>query len=382
LAPRNRKSGLVPNLPHALNPVHQLRVMGRLVRRRAKRPGTAPGTLVPTDVAKVEKVRIEVVEYGADGYHERSVEKLSDALPFKPSPAITWVNVEGLHDMELVRELGEQLGLHPLVLEDIVSIGQRPKLEEHRDYLFVVLPMLSFEAGTNSVREEQLSIVLGPNYAFTFQERAGDGDPFDPVRDRIRNAGARIRGQGSDYLAYALIDSVVDHYFLILETLATTAEHIELEVFQDPARDTMHRIHSLKRELLVARRAVWPVRDMVNNLARTESALVSDPTRVFLLDVHDHMIRIIDSVIVIRDVIGGVLELYLSTIANRTNEVMKVLTMWAAIFIPLTFIVGVYGMNFDFMPELRVWWAYPALLVSMLAIAIGTLWWFKRRRWW
>jgi magnesium transporter len=355
--------------------------MGRLVRRRVTRPGAPPGTLARTGPPAVEKVRIQVIEYGAD-LRERSVEKCSDALPFKDPPTITWMNVEGLHDLDLVRDLGERLGLHPLVLEDIVSVGQRPKVEEHPGYLFVVLPMLSFESGTNNVLEEQLSIVLGPNYALSFQERAGDGDPFDPVRERIRSAGARIRAHGSDYLAYALVDSVVDHYFLVLETLASTAEQLELEVFHSPRPDTMRHIHRLKRELLVARRAVWPVRDMVNNLARTESTLVTEPTRVFLRDVHDHMIRIIDTVVVLRDVIGGALDLYLSTISNRTNEVMKALTMIATIFIPLTFIVGIYGMNFDFMPELRVWWAYPGLLLLMLLMALGTVWQFKRRGWW
>jgi magnesium transporter len=381
VAHNKRKLGLVPSLPNALNPVHQMRVMGRLVRRRATRPGAPPGTLVPTGLPRIEKVRIQVLEYGADGFRDREVEKCSDALPFQDPPAITWLNVEGIHDVELVRELGERVGLHPLVLEDIVSVGQRPKIEEHPGYLFVVLPMLSFESGSNNVFEEQLSIVLGANYVFTFQERAGDGDPFDPVRERIRNAGARIRGQGPDYLVYALVDSVVDHYFLVLETLGAAAEQLELEVFQEPGRETMRRIHALKRELLVARRAVWPVRDMVNNLARTESELVSDATRVFLRDVHDHMIRIIDTVVVLRDVLGGALDLYLSTISNRTNEVMKILTMIATIFIPLTFLVGVYGMNFDFMPELRWAWAYPILMLLMLLLALGMVWQFKRKGW-
>jgi magnesium transporter len=376
-----RKLGLVPSLPAALNPVHQLRVIGRLVRRRTTRPGASPGTLAP-GAPSVDIVRIQVIEYGPDDLRERSVEKCSDALPFEDQPTITWVNVEGLHDLELMRDLGERLGLHPLVLEDIVSVGQRPKVEEHPGYLFVVIPMLSFESGTGAVLEEQLSIVLGPHWVFSFQERAGDGDPFDPVRERIRGVGSRIRTQSADYLAYAIVDSVVDHYFLVLETLASKAEQIEMEVFQAPSPHTMRHIHSLKRELLVARRAVWPVRDMVNNLARTESTLVTEPTRVFLRDVHDHMIRIIDTVVVLRDVIGGALDLYLSTISNRTNEVMKTLTMMATIFIPLTFIVGVYGMNFDYMPELTMWWMYPTLWIVMLLAALGMLWQFKRRGWW
>ena len=355
--------------------------MGRLVRFRTKRPGAPPGTMVPGESQRVEKVRIEVVEYGPDGFHERRVERCSDVLPLKDPPIITWVNIEGLHDVQLVQELGERLSIHPLVLEDIVSVGQRPKMEEHPGYVFLVLPMLSIEPGTHNVKDEQLSILFGPHYAFTFQEHAGDGDPFDPVRDRIHQAGSRIRTFGSDYLAYALVDSIVDHYFVILESLGIAAEQMEMEVFQQPKKDTMHRLHALKREMLVARRAVWPVRDLVNNLAHSESPLVADATRVFLRDVHDHMIRIIDTVVTLRDVVTGALDLYMSTISNRTNDVMKALTVITTIFVPLTFIVGVYGMNFEFMPELNWPWAYPALMLLMFLLVVATLWQFKRRGW-
>jgi magnesium transporter len=305
------------------------------------------------------------------------VKSPADIFPFAPSPAISWVNVEGLHEVDLIRQLGEGLSIHPLVLEDIVSTGQRPKAEEHESYLYIVLPMLSIAEGR--VEDEQLSLILGPNYVVMFQERPGDD--FDPVRERIRTSNARIRSRGADYLAYALLDSVVDHYFAVLESVGTMADDLEAEVLEGNRADTMHRLHALKREMLVVRRAVWPVREMLNNLIRTECELVSDETKVYLRDVYDHAVRIIDTVEVLRDVVSGLIDLFLSNLSARLNEVIKSLTVMASIFIPLTFIVGLYGMNFEFMPELKVWWAYPALWLIMLSIAGGMIWHFKRKGW-
>ena len=373
------KRGRAPSLlPGMLNPVHQLRVMGRLVRRRVGKPGAPPGTLVHEGPPKVDKVRVTLVRYGEE-LVEKEIHSLSEMLPFTPDPSVSWVNIEGLHEIELIRELGERLSIHPLVLEDVVSAGQRPKMEEHDGYLYIVLPMLDIEPSSGTVVDEQLSLILGPNYVVMFQERPGDD--FDPVRDRIRTGGSRIRGRGADYLAYALLDSVVDHYFVALESVGTIAERMEEEVMDRHSPETMHRLHALKRELLMVRRAVWPVREMLNGLIRTETALISDTTKVYLRDVYDHAVRIIDTVEVLRDVVSGLIDLYLSTISNRLNEVMKSLTVMASIFIPLTFIVGVYGMNFDFMPELNMWWFYPLLWVVMLLIAGGMIWHFRRRGW-
>jgi magnesium transporter len=289
------------------------------------------------------------------------------------------MNVDGLHEVELIRELGDRLSIHPLVLEDIVSTGQRPKVEEHESYLYVVLPMLSIDPKTGAVHDEQVSVVLGASWVLTFQERVGD--VFDPVRERIRSPAGRIRAHGADYLAYALVDAVVDHYFAVLEAIGDTAERLEIEVMDEPGPDAMHRLHALKREMLMVRRAVWPVREMVNGLIRTESPLVTDATKVFLRDVYDHAVRIIDTVEVLRDVTSGMIDLYLSNVSYRTNEVMKTLTVIASIFIPLTFIAGLYGMNFAFMPELEVRWGYPALLGVMAVVAFGMVWHFKRRGW-
>jgi magnesium transporter len=374
-----RKRGLVPSLiPDALNPVHQLKVMGRLVRRRVGKPGAPPGTLVHAGPPKVETVRISLLEYG-EQLVEKEIEDLSQLLPFAPAPTVSWVNVEGLHEVELIRELGERLSIHPLVLEDIVSTGQRPKVEDHESYLYIVLPMLSMDPNTGAVEDEQLSLILGPSWVVMFQERPGDD--LDAVRERIRMGGSRIRGRGADYLAYALVDSVVDHYFVVLEQIGAVAERMEIEVLEGQSPQTMHRLHALKRELLMVRRAVWPVREMLNTLIRTECPLVGEPTKIYLRDVYDHAVRIIDTVEVLRDVVSGLIDLYLSSISNRLNEVMKSLTVMASIFIPLTFIVGVYGMNFGFMPELEVWWAYPVLWAVMIAIAGGMLWHFRRRGW-
>jgi magnesium transporter len=300
-------------------------------------------------------------------------------IPFAGEPVVSWINVEGLHDVDLIREIGERLHVHPLVLEDVVSPGQRPKLEEHEGYMYIVIPMLEIDPASATVQDEQLSLILGHDHVVMFQERPGDD--FDPVRERIRAAGSRIRSRGADYLAYALLDAVVDHYFTVLESIGDAAEGMELEVLEDNSPRTMHRLHALKREMLMVRRAVWPVREMLNALIRTESPLIGDATKVYLRDVYDHAVRIIDTVEVLRDVVSGLIDLYLSSISHRTSEVMKSLTVMASIFIPLTFIVGLYGMNFAFMPELRIPWAYPVLLVVMLTIAIGMLWHFRRRNW-
>jgi magnesium transporter len=384
MARRKDRSRHIPSLiPDVLSPLHQLRVMGRLIRRRTTRPGTAPGTLSRPGPPPAEKPRITLITYSPEGFREAEVEvaMVRDEPPFPAPPTVSWLNVEGLHDLELIRYLGERFSIHPLVLEDIVNAGQRPKLEEHDGYLFVVLPMLALDSGTGTVTDEQVSLIVGDNYVVTFQERAGDGDDFDEVRERIRRPDGRIRGFRADYLAYSLIDAVVDHYFAILEAIGDAAERAESEVADRPGPDTMHRLHALKREMLMVRRAVWPVRDLLNNLVRTESPLVTDATRVYLRDVHDHAIRIIDTVEVLRDVVSGIIDLYLSSLSHRSNEVMKTLTVVASIFIPLTFIVGIYGMNFEFMPELTWRWGYPGLMGIMLVLGVGMLWMFKRRGW-
>jgi len=368
-----------PHLPDALNPVHHLRVMGRLVRRAAKKPGAPPGTLVHTGPRKVEEVRISFIDYDEERIREREIEGIEECYPFRETPTATWVNVDGLHDVDPVRGVGEHFGFHPLVLEDVLSVGQRPKVEEYEAYLYLVLHMLSYDAATRSVQNEQLSLILGENYVFTFQERPGD--VFDGVRERIRNGNARIRSRGPDYLAYALMDAVVDAYYGVLERIGDEMERLDFEVMENPEEDTLHRIHDLKREMLVIRRAVWPLRDVMSHLLRSDHPRITEETQVYLRDVYDHAVQALDTVETLRDLASGLTDLYLSSVGQRTNEVMKVLTIMASIFIPLTFLAGIYGMNFEHMPELGRPWAYPALLGLMLVVAAGMVWYFRRKGW-
>lgn len=365
--------------PKVINPLHQARVVGRLVRRSVKKPGTAPGTLVHTGPKKVERTRIRLLDYDTEQLSESEVEEMKKCFPFKDSPTVSWINVDGLHDVELIREVGEHFGWHPLMLEDIVSVGQRAKMEAYDGYVYLVLPMLSWDAESCQVVEEQLSLILGERYVFTFQERVGD--VFEGVRERLRAGRGRIRSRGADYLAYALMDAVVDHYFAVLEGVGDVTEQIEGEVLDDPQQSTMHRLHALKRELISVRRAVWPLREVFSQLLRAEDDYFSSETQIFQRDVYDHTVQVVDTVEALRDVVSGSVDLYLSTVGYRTNEVMKVLTIMASIFIPLTFLAGLYGMNFDYLPELHIHWAYPTLLVIMAVIAGSMLIYFKRKGW-
>lgn len=376
----DKRPSSLPHLPDALNPVHHLKIVGRLVRRSPKRPGSAPGTIVHTGRKKVERARISFMDYDASDLRERELESVDACFPLRDTSTVTWVNVDGLHDVELIRKLGDHFGFHPLVLEDIASVGQRPKAEEHDDYLYLVLHMLSFDARTRRVESEQVSLVVGPNYVFSFQERVGD--VFDAVRDRLRSTKGRIRARGTDYLAYALMDAIVDGYYSVLEQVGNEIEELDLQVMEEPEQGTLYRIHDLKREMLVIRRAVWPLRDVMSQLLRSDHPGIADETKVFLRDVYDHTVQALDTVETLRDLASGLTDLYLSSVGHRQNEVMKVLTIMASIFIPLTFLAGVYGMNFEYMPELSVPWAYPAVLGVMAAVGAGMTWYFKRRGWW
>ena len=363
----------------ALHPVKAARVMGRLVRRAGQKPGAAPGVLVHTGRRKMEAARIRLLEYDRERLRGEEPADVAECLSVRDDPGVGWVNVDGLHETDLLATLRDHFGLHLLVMEDVVTVGQRAKVEEYDGYLFVVLPMLSFHEETGSIEVEQLSLILGPTWVLTFQER--EGDVFEPVRDRLRTAYGKIRQRGADYLAYALTDAVVDRYYGILERLGDVAEELDHEVMEDPGPEVMHRINHLKRELLLLRKSVWPLREALGTLVRTESELVTETTQVFLRDVHDHAVQVIDTVEILRDVAGGMMDLYLSTLGQKTNEVMKVLTVMASIFIPLTFIAGIYGMNFQHMPELGQPWAYPALWGVMLVVGGGMVWYFKRKGW-
>jgi len=366
-------------LADPLNPLRTFRVMGRLVRRVVARPGAPPGTLVHTGERKVETVSIHILDFGPDGCTEREVDSVEECFPFRDRRSVTWINVTGLHDPSVVEQLGTHFGLHPLVLEDILTVGQRPKVEDHEEYLFLELHMLRIDPSTRLVQEEQLSLAVGDGWVLTFQERPGD--VLEPVRERLRSGKGRIRSRGADYLAYALVDAVVDSYFGVLESIGNQVEELEEAAMDHPDSATMHQIHDLRREMIMVRKSVWPVRDLLASLLRIEIRTIQPDTRPYLRDVYDHTIQLIDTVENLRDLVSGLMELYLSTVSNRTNEVMKVLTIIATIFIPLTFLAGVYGMNFRHMPELEVWWAYPALWVVMIGVAVAMLAFFRRRGW-
>jgi magnesium transporter len=351
----------------------------RFFKRVSKKVGLSPGTLVYIGKERVEKLHITVIDYDADRFEEKEVKTVEECFPFKETPTVTWINVDGIHEPEIVEKLGKYFEVHPLVLEDIVHTDQRPKLEDAETYLFIILKMLYFDDEEDEIKAEQISLILGSNFVMSFQETKKD--VFDTIRERIRSGKGRIRKMGADYLAYALVDAVVDHYFVILEKLGERIEELEEELVTDPVQETLHKIHALKREMIFLRKSVWPLREVISGLTRGESALIQEATNIYLRDVYDHTIQVIDTIETFRDMVSGMLDTYLSSLSNRMNEVMKVLTIIATIFIPLTFIAGIYGMNFEFMPELKWHFGYFAALFVMLIVFLGMMVYFKRRRW-
>jgi magnesium transporter len=353
--------------------------MSRLIKRMSKTAGLPPGTVIAMAEGRPEQPHISIVDYDETQFEEREAKSVEEVIPFKDKPTVTWINIDGIHQADVIEKIGSRFNIHPLVLEDIANTGQRPKMEDFGDYIFVVFKMLCHDTNKDQVRAEQVSLILGPNFVISFQEV--EGDVFNPIRDRIRKAKGRIRKMGADYLAYTLIDAVVDNYFLILERFGEDIESMESELVTNPAPETLQQIHTLKRELIFLRRSVWPLRETISGLERAESSLIADSTEIYLRDVYDHTIQVMDTVESLRDMVSGMLDTYLSSISNRMNEVMKVLTIIATIFIPITFIAGIYGMNFTFMPELGWRGAYFAVLSVMACVALVMVIYFRRKRW-
>ena len=347
--------------------------------RRRKRPGASPGTLVHTGEVKTDRVQLHRIDYDADRLNERELASIDEAFPMDEDATVTWLNVDGLHDVEVIQTLGERVGLHPLVMEDILSTGQRPKLDDYEDLVYIVLRMVHFDAPSEELIDEQVSLVVGRNVVISFQERPGD--VFDSVRERLRAAKGRIRDSGADYLAYALIDAVVDHYFVTLEQLSDTIEDLSEDILQSPDPESLERVHDLKQSLILMRKSIWPLREVAGKLVRAEAPIFEPATLVFVRDVYDHAVQVIDTVESLRDIVTGMHDIYLSSLSNRMNEIMKVLTIIATIFIPLTFIAGVYGMNFQYMPELEWRWGYFVALGAMAILAAIMIVLFRRRRW-
>lgn len=351
----------------------------RRLRRRTP-PGSSPGTLIPDPEAPRPVVR--GFSYDADQIFEEPIEDLATLPDLMGRSRVTWIDVCGLGDILILQRLGEYFGMHRLALEDVVNVYQRPKVEEYDDHLFVVMRMPVDAAGFDS---EQLSLFLGNDYVLTFQERIGDC--FEPVRERLRRKRGRIREAGADYLAYALVDAVTDAYFPVLERHGETVEALEEAVVEHPEPSLVGQIQDVKHSLLAIRRAVWPQREMLNNLIREHTPFVTERTRVYLRDCYDHAVQLMDMVETYREIASGLIDIYLSGMSARLNEVMKVLTIIATVFMPLSFITGLYGMNFDRqtspwnMPELGWHWGYFYALGVMLAIALGFVWYFRRRGW-
>jgi len=348
-------------------------------KKRSKKAGLPPGTLVHIGEKKAESVRITVIDYDEQNFQESQVANIEDCFPFKATPTVTWINVDGLHDTTIIEKLGKHFDLHPLILEDILHTAQRPKYEDYGNYIFVVLRMLSFSDENEVIKSEQVSLILGSNFVISFQEKVGD--VFEQIRDRIRNAKGRVRKMPPDYLMYALLDAVVDGYFGILEKLGENIEAMGEELVSEPTQKTLQQIHNLKRQMISLRKSVWPLRELIGGLQRSESSLIKQDTNIYLRDVYDHTIQVIDTVESFRDTVSGMLDIYLSSISNRMNAVMKVLTIIATIFIPLTFIAGIYGMNFKYMPELEWRWGYGLVLIVMMMVVVIMLIYFKRKKW-
>jgi len=354
-------------------------MMRRLITKRSQKAGLPPGTLIHIGERKTEKPRIRIIDYNEEQVEEKEAKTIEECFPFKDKPTVTWINIDGIHQVDIIEKLGSYFGLHPLLLEDILNTEQRPKMEDFGDYIFFVLKMLYLGDDKEDMEAEQVSLILGSNFVISFQER--EGDVFAPVRDRIRKHKGRIRKAGSDYLAYALLDAIVDNYFLILENVGEKIEDTEQRLAIKPDPETLMSIRELKKEMIFLRKSIWPLREVINGLDRSESPLIHESTNAYLRDVYDHTIQIIDTVESFRDMISGMLDIYLSSLSNKMNEVMKVLTIFASIFIPLTFIAGLYGMNFRFMPELEWQWGYFAVLFVMVLAGGSMLLYFRRKKW-
>jgi len=323
--------------------------MVKPIKRKSKGINLVPKPLVHPG-KKPDGVKITVIDYDQAQFKEKEVKRAEECFPFKDKPTVTWINVDGIHDISLIEQIGKHFDMHSLVIEDIVNTAQRPKYEDFGHYILVVLKMLYYDDDECQTNSEQVSLMIGTNFVISFQEK--EGDVFNAIRDRIRNAKGRIRKMGADYLAYALIDAIVDHYFIILEKFGEKIEGLEEGLVTNPTPETLQATHELKREMIFLRKSVWPLREVISGLQRAGSSLIQKSTGIFLRDVYDHTIQVIDTVETFRDMVSGMLDIYLSSISNKMNEVMKVLTIIATIFIPLTFIAGVYGMNFRHMPEL------------------------------
>lgn len=339
--------------------------------------GAPPGNLFYNGTETNAPIKITLIEFNETEFIEEEFTDAMECFSHVKSNMVKWINVEGVHNTAFIEEIGRFYGLHPLTLEDIVHVDQRPKFEDYEDYVLTIMKMITYD---DEVHAEQLSLVLFKGTVISFQEPSG-GDAFDIIRTRLRQNKGRVRKLKADYLFYALMDAVVDWYFIAIEKIGDKLEVIEEEIVENPTRESLVQLYNLKREVIYLRKQVWPLRDMISNLLRTENDLISDNTQIFFRDLQDHTARIIDTVETYRDLLGGIMDIHISTNANKMNEVMKVLTIMSTIFIPVTFIAGVYGMNFENMPELHSRYGYYITWAIMLVIIVGLVIYFRKRKW-
>jgi magnesium transporter len=346
---------------------------------RRKKHGLPSGSLIHMGDQKSHVISIDVMDFNADTWKEFAVHSIEDLAICKSSETVSWINIDGVHDASVIQSIGEHFRLHPLLLEDLMNPDHRPKIEDFDSYIHFTLRMLSFDRSTRTIKQEQVSFVLGEYWVLSFQE--SPGDVFDAIRDRIRNDKGRIRKSGADYLTYALADIIVDHYFLIIDEIDEEIDQLEEEVMRGRNEEILRSIQQLKKELMILRKSTLPVRDSVGNLMKGTSRLISPETTVFLKDVYDHTLHISDSIEIYRETLNSLMEVHLSSLSNRLNQVMKVLTIISTIFIPLTFIVGVYGMNFRFMPELEWKYGYAMVWGVMIVVTLFLVYILRRNKW-
>lgn len=350
----------------------------KLFRGKKKRAGLPPGTPVYTGEAKHEKVTINLIDYKGNTVSEKEITSPEECISCTSSDTISWIDVEGIHDVQQIQKLADSLGLHPLVVEDILNVEQRAKMDEYDGYIYLVLKM--FHLKSDEIVPEQVSIVLGKNYVVTFQEGI-EGDTFHEIRERIRNQKGMITKMTSDYLVYSIIDSIIDSYFTILESFGDRIEKLEEELVNNPEKRTLTEIYKLKREMLYLRKSVWPLREAISRLERDESELITRNTHLYLRDVYDHTINVLDTIETYRDMLSGMIDIYLSSISNRLNETMKYLALISTIFIPMTFIASIYGMNFKFMPEIEWLNGYWFALALIFSVGLSFFIYFKLKKW-
>jgi magnesium transporter len=358
----------------------QIKKVKRLISSKPKQIGLDPGTLIYTGEKVKEPIKFQIFEFDQDDYLEKEVQSVEEIFYCKTNKRKCWINIDGVHNIEIMEKIQNHFNIHPLTMEDVIHTAQRPKLEEYDDYLFIVLKMFFYDDTFRELKSEQVSFILSENYLITFLE--DPGDVFDPVRERIRKAGTKIRKNEIDFLAYSLIDSIVDSYFHILEKIGEEIEDLEDRLVVDTRKNDIQLVHRMRRNMILLRKSVWPLREVISTMQRNEHKLIKLSTGIYLRDVYDHLIQIIDTIESYRDMIVGMLDVYLSSTSNKLNEVMKVLTVISTLFIPLTFLAGVYGMNFHHFPELGYDWMYPwGFWIMTLFVVAGMVVFFKRKRW-